>query len=125
MSEPARPDPTLADTADAVEVYSHEHAGPGGADRVAIYRHSGGDYLCREWGVDPDHGDYDRIRWVSAEEGPALIEATRASDLLRYPEPAEASLGATLVFGLSILLLAAGLVTFLARIVLGALEKAG
>ena len=66
----------------------HDHASAGGADRVAIYRHSQGDYIHRAWGVDPDHGEFDKIRWVPAEKGPSLIEGIRAADEALYANSA-------------------------------------
>ena len=125
MHDDARPGPSLDDLTQATEVYSHDHAGPGGADRLAIYRHASGDYLERAWGVDPDHGDYDRLRWIPAEQGPARVEQARAADLRRYPETApltRSDLPGGIGFGLLILALVAGVVVFVARAVLAANE---
>jgi len=93
---------------------------------VEILAHPCGDYLHRAWGVDPDHGEYDRLRWVPAERGPALIESTRASDLALYPESAPPAKG-DLLAGLGLLALGALVVglagLWLARIVSQALEE--
>lgn len=120
-----RPAPTPEDLAAATQRYRHSHAGPGGADHVEIFAHPSGDYLHHAWGVDPDHGDYDRLRWVPAAEGPALIESTRASDLALYPESAPLEQGDFVgAFGLVALIAAfAGLaILWLARVVSKAME---
>ena len=81
--------PSQADLADSTSVYAHDNSGPGGADRVEILRHPSGDYIHRAWGVDPDHGDYDRASWLAAGEAEQCIARERESQArLRAAVPA-------------------------------------